>query len=199
MHNSELVVCVDCYEKGNFELVSQEEFKQENLLEHFNYAQLVKDEDWDVTKTAELINALKRHGEDWDKVAQAVGVDRGQAISKYLTLPMQDLIEAENEKEIDYLSPLPNRNKEFDVHIDLKEAMENAKIARKNEEIEIDSILNEMIEIQSKKIEIKSKFINEMKDLLDIRMKSMRMKMQQLVNANYLMALSKSRDNEASD
>jgi hypothetical protein len=195
MHNPDLILCNDCYEKGNYDLISDQDFQQENLLKHFNYSSLIIDDKWDHQKTADLITALKRLGEDWEKVAQAVGVDKSQVIAKYLSLPLQDLIEAENEKEDDYQDPLTTNDKEFGVQIDMKLALENAKIARKNEEIEIDRILNEMIEIQSKKVEIKSRFINEMKDMLEIKLKSTKMKMQQMVNSNYLIALSKSRGN----
>lgn len=197
MFNSDLLICLDCYQNGNFSKITTEEFERENILKHFNYSEIVNNENWDENKTADLINALKKFGEDWDQVAKCVGVDRAEVINRYLGMPLQDLIEAENEKAEEYQSPLNGEQKVFGVDIDVKKVMANAKVARRNEEIEIDSILNEMIEIQSKKVEIKSKYIMEMKDLLEIQMKSMKMKMQQMVNDSYLVALSKGKNGVA--
>ena len=191
MFNRDLLICTDCYQNGNFSQVTKLEFEQENLLKHFNYSEVVNNENWDEDSTAQLIEALKLYGEDWDRVAKCVGLGRAEVINRYLDIPIQDLIEAENEKVSEYQSPLNGEQKVFGVEIDMRKAIENAKVARRNEEIEIDSILNEMIEIQSKKVEIKSKYILEMKDLLEIQMKSMKMKMQQMVNASYLVTLAK--------
>lgn len=191
MSDKESSLCTDCYENGNFEgVINVNMYTQENLLNHFNYREICKSEGWDSEKVADLIKALKRHGEDWEKVAAALNKDKNDVIQKYLSIPLQDLIEAENEKVVDYEhSKLPDDKAE--VEIDIHKAMENAKIARKNEEIEIDRILNEMIEIQSKKVEIKSRFILEMKTLLEMQSKNAKLKLEQLVNGHTLLALSK--------
>ena len=98
---------------------------------------------------------------------------------------------AEDEKFVDYKSLLRINNTQFHVDIDFLSAMENSKIARVNEEIEIDRILNQMIEIQAKKIEIKSRYISEMKSLLDLQTQSAKLKLQQLMNQHTILAKSK--------
>ena len=190
--SKEINICAECFEIGRFpEAWDMEKFVQENLLTHFKYSELVNSEGWNEKSTAELISALKRHGEDWDRVAEALGKEKRDVINKYLSLPMQELIEAENEKFVDYENPLRIKNTQFHVDIDFLSAMENSKIARVNEEIEIDRILNQMIEIQAKKIEIKSRYISEMKSLLDLQTQSAKLKLQQLMNQHTILAKSK--------
>jgi SWIRM domain/Myb-like DNA-binding domain len=197
MTDNKLILCNECYESGDFPPpTDMENFTQENLLTSFNYSDIVKSEDWDENSTAELIKYLKVHGEDWDKIAEALHRQKADVINKYLTLPIQDLIEAENENFTDYDNPIPdNKNLSIgtSIDIDIENAMENSKIARRNEEIEIDRILNQMIEIQCKKIEIKSRYITEMKSLLQMQINNSKLKLQHLVNQQNIIALSKNK------
>lgn len=184
-----LEICNECFEVAglpdDWDLGS---FIQENLIRHFNYGEIVKSEGWDEKSIGELIAAIKRHGEDWEKVALALGKEVDEVIQKYLSLPMQDLVEAENEKFVDYEK---KDLTSLHVDIDLPGSIENAKVARRNEEIEIDRILNQMIEIQSKKVEIKSRYISEIKTLLDLETQSAKLKLQQLMNSQIILATSK--------
>lgn len=189
MTDSSITLCTDCFEIGAFPFDS-EKFTQTNLLLHFNYSELVKSEGWDENSTAELIKALKAYGENWDKIAEVLNKEKPDIIFKFLTIPLQDLLEAENEKFVDYENPIPEQ-KTFKLDIDLNKAIENAKIARKNEEIEIDRILNQMIEIQSKKIEIKSRYISEMEKIIDKQIANTKLKLEQAINEQVVLNLSK--------
>ena len=146
MKNKDFSLCNDCYELGIFpEELDINLFQQENLLKHFKYDEIVKSEGWDEANTADLIKALKKHGEEWDQISSVLRKEKGDVINKYLSLPIQDLIDAENEKFVDYDNPLHSAPKNFDIEIDINKAIEGSKTARKNEEIEIDRILNQMI------------------------------------------------------
>lgn len=137
------------------------------------------------------MRALEKHTEDWDSVAEEVGKTKSEVIKKYLEIPVRDLMEMENQKQCDYTFPLSQKLIDVKQNLDLVKAIERAKEIKVQEDTQIDGVLNLMIKLQCEKLELKSKFINDMQELMRLQSISYKLRLQGLVNSQVALQMSK--------
>ena len=178
-HSEFLLLCKSCFEAGNYpQELHPKNFSRQDLLSHFNYSQLEKAQNWSQESLDNLLKALLKYKENWNEVAREVNKKESECIAKYLETPVQTLTEFEE----NYLKaeefPLEQESYASEK-IDISNAMQRAQEVKLQEDKHINSILDQLIALQLKKLEKKSKYFEDMEFILSLETNSYRLKLQQ--------------------
>jgi SWI/SNF related-matrix-associated actin-dependent regulator of chromatin subfamily C len=167
------VLCNCCFAKDlGFDKTA---FVRENLLEHFHYADLVKSDAWSEEETANLLQALERHGENWDKIAEELGKSAEECQARFVELPLNDMENLESELKTDYQTPEPD--------IDFQKAIETATEVRRQEDIHVANLMSQIIDLQMQKLGLKAKYVKDMEHILWLQQQQYKSQLQQLLTS----------------
>ena len=171
--SGEKAVCNACFGKEQ----DTAGFVKDSLLEHFRYSDLVKSEGWSVEETTRLLEAVEKHGEQWEQVAVDTGKTVEECQSRWGEIPLADIENLEAEKMTDYTVA------SSEPEVDFTKAIDSAVEIRRQEDVRISSLMSEIVDYQLQKLSLKAQYVKDIDQILWLQQQQYKAQLQQLLTA----------------